>query len=81
MRVNEDMQHLPLSNARHISILVDGAPGRSASGHLSQLEVCQLLYSGGVVIYPEGLNRGLRPVQVILPKLPLSEAESTSEDT
>ena len=32
VRVNEDMQHLPLSNAGHISILVDGAPGRSACG-------------------------------------------------
>ena len=29
VQVNEDMQHLPFSNARHISILVDRAPGRS----------------------------------------------------
>ena len=74
------MQHLPLSDARHISILVDRAPSRSACGHLSQLEVHQLLYSGGVVIYTEGLNGGLEPVQVTLPKLPLLEMESTSED-
>ena len=64
MRVNEDMQHLPLSDARHISILVDGALSRSTCGCLSQLEICQLLYSGRVVIYPEGLNGGLEPVQV-----------------
>ena len=38
--VNEGAQHLPLSNARHISILVDGAPSRSTCGCLSQLEVC-----------------------------------------
>ena len=59
VRVNKDTQHLHLSNARHISVLVDGAPSRSACGCLSQLEVHQLLYSGGVVIYPEGLNGGL----------------------
>ena len=54
VQVNEDVQHLPLSDTGHISILVDGAPSRSTCGHLSQLEVCQLLHSGGVVIYPGG---------------------------
>ena len=72
--------HFPLSDTAHISILVDGAPGRSACGQLSQLEVCQLLYSGGVVIYPGGLNGGLEPVWVTLPELPLWKAESTKED-
>ena len=75
------MQHLPLPNARYISILVDGAPGRSACGWLSQLEVCQLLHLGGVVTYPGALDGGLEPVQVTLPKLPLWEVESTSKDT
>ena len=32
VQVNEDMQHLPLSDAGHISILVDRAPSRSACG-------------------------------------------------
>ena len=81
VRVNKDTQHLPLSDARHISVLVDGASSRSTCGCHSQLEVCQLLYSDGVVIYPEGLNGGLEPVWVTLPKLLLSEVESTSEDT
>ena len=81
VQVNEDTQHLPLSDARHINILVDGTPSRSACGQLSQLEVCQILYLGGVVIYPEGWNGGLEPVQVTLPKLPLWEVESTREDT
>ena len=62
MRANEDMQHLLLSDAGLISILVDGAPGRGTCGHLSQLEVCQLLYSGRLVIYPEGLNGGFKTV-------------------
>ena len=74
------MKHLPLYDTGHISILVDRAPSRSACGQLSQLEVCQLLYLGRVMIYPEGLNGGLKLVQVTLPKLPLWEAESTSED-
>ena len=33
------------------------------------------------MIYLEGLNGGLEPVQVTLPKLPLLEVESTSKDT
>ena len=32
VQVNEDMQHLPLSDVGHINILVDGAPSRSACG-------------------------------------------------
>ena len=32
VQVNEDMQHLPLSDAGHISILVDGAASRSTCG-------------------------------------------------
>ena len=79
--VSEDVQHLPLSDARHISVLVGRTPSRSACGQLSQLGVCQLLHSGRVVIYPGGLNVGLEPVQVTLPKLPLWEMESSSEDT
>ena len=63
------------------SVLVDRAPSRSACGYLSQLEVHQLLHLGGVVIYPGGLNGGLEPVWVTLPKLPLWEMGSTSEDT
>ena len=39
VQVNEDTQHLPLSNTRHISILVAGAPGRSACGWFSKMEV------------------------------------------
>ena len=71
----------PLSDAGHISILVDGAPSRSACGCLSHVEVHQLLHLGSVVIYPGGINGGLEPVQVTLPKLPLWEMGSTSEDT
>ena len=81
VQVSEDLQHIPLSDARHISILVDGAPGRSTCGQLSQLEIHQLLHLGSEVVYPECLNGGLEPVQVPLPKLPIWEVESTSQAT
>ena len=53
VQVNEDAQHLPLSDARHIGILVDRSPSRSACGHLSQLEV-------GVGDIPRGSDWRLR---------------------
>ena len=64
-----------------ISILIDGAPSRSTCGHLSQLEIYQLLQLGCEVVYTEGLNGGLEPVQIPHPKLPIWEAEYTCEDT
>ena len=81
MWVSTDLQHISLFNARHISILVDGTPGRSTCGQPSQLEVCQLLQLGSEVVYPEGLNGGLELVWVTLPKLPIWEAESTGKAT
>ena len=52
----EDSQHVPLSNAGHISVMVDGAPSRSTCRCLSCLEVCKLLQCSSEVVYPEGLN-------------------------
>ena len=65
MWVCKDSQHIPLSDAGHISIMGDGAPSRSTCGHLSQQGVYQLLQVGSEVAYPEGLN------MVPLPKLPI----------
>ena len=70
----------PLSNARHVSVMVDGAPSRSTCECLSQLEVHQL-YVGGEVVYPEGLFGGLEPLWVPLPKLPIWDTESTCKPT
>ena len=50
------MQNLPLSDARHISILVDGVPSRSTCGQLSQLEVHQLLHSRWCGDIPRGFE-------------------------
>ena len=66
VQLNEDAQHVPLSNEGHLSAMVDGAPCRSICRHLHQLEECKLLQCGDQVVYPEGLNRGLEPVQTSL---------------
>ena len=52
----KDSWHVPLSNARHLNIMVDGAPSRNACRCLSHMEVCKLLQFGSEVVYPEGLN-------------------------
>ena len=61
--------------------MVESAPSRSACGHLSQLEVCQLFQVDSTVVYPEGLNGGLDPLWAPLPKLPIWDMESTCEST
>ena len=66
MRLNEDSQHVPLSNEGHLSAMIDGLPSRSTCWHLCQLEVCKLLQHLDQVVYPEGLNRGLELVQASL---------------
>ena len=73
----KDSQHVPLSNAGHLSILVDSAPSRSACRCLSHLEVHKLLQFGNEVVYPEGLNGGLEPLWVPLLKQSIWDAEST----
>ena len=75
----EDSQHVPLSDAGYISIMLDGAPSRSACGCLSHLEVCKLLRCGSEVVYLEGLNWGFKPIWVPLPKQSAWDAESTNE--
>ena len=66
VQLNKDAQHVPLSNEGCLSTMVDGMPCRSVCGHLCQLEVHKLLQCGDWVVYPEGLNGGLEPVQTLL---------------
>ena len=79
--ISKDTRYLPLSDAAHISMLVGGAPGKSAYGYVSQLGVCQLLCSGGTVVYPVGLNGGLKPLRAVFPKIPPWEMGATQEST
>ena len=60
--INEDAQHVPLSNEGQISAMVEGAPCKSVCRHLQQLDIHRLLQYGDQVVYPEGLNGGLEPV-------------------
>ena len=75
----KDSQHVPLSNTGHLSIMVDGAPSRSACRCLNHLEVHELLQFGSKVVYPEGLNGGFKPLWVPLAKQLILDAESTSK--
>ena len=75
----EDSQHVPLSDAEHVSIIVDSAPSRSTCGCLSCLKICKLLQCSREVVYPMGLNGGFEPIQVPLPKQPVWDVESTNE--
>ena len=77
----EDLQHVPISDVGHISIMIDGTIGRSACGCLSHLEVHQLLQFGSKVVYPEGLNGHLKPTWVPFPKPPIWEFKSSGEPT
>ena len=76
MQLNKDSQHIPLSTTGHISTMINGAPSRSACGHLSHLEVYKLLQHGVEVVYLEGLNGSLEPLPVSLPKLPIWDSDS-----
>ena len=64
--LNQNTQHTPLSHEGHLSAMIDGMPSRSMCRLLCQLEVNKLLQYGDQVVYPEGLNRGLGLVQILL---------------
>ena len=79
MQLCEDSQHIPFFDARHISIMVDGAPSKSTWGCLSCLEVHKLLQCGSEVVYPEGLNGGFELIWFPLPKQSVWDVESTNK--
>ena len=59
--------------------MVDGASSRSTCGCLSCLEICKLLQCSREVVYPEGLNRGFKPILVPLPKQSVWDVEPTDK--
>ena len=79
VQLNKDALHVPLSNQAHISAMIDGVLSRSACWHLCQLEVHKLLQCRDQVVYPKGLNRGLEPVLLSLPKLPIWDMATLGE--
>ena len=65
VQLNENAQHIPLFDEGYLSAMSDGMPSKSMCRHLCQLKVCKLLQYCDQVVYPEGLNGGLEPVQTI----------------
>ena len=76
-------QHLPpphtVQSHGDNPVGLDGAPSRNACRYLSHLEVHKLLQFDSKVVYPEGVNGGLGPLQVSLPRQSIWDAESTNK--
>ena len=56
LQLNEDACHVPLPKEVHLGVLSQGGANMTACRRISQLEVCQLLFSGLQVAYLVGLN-------------------------
>ena len=75
MWLNEDTHHAPLPKEGNLGILPEGGTNSIACRRMSQLEVCQLLWSDSQVIYLLGLNGYKIPLITPLPK-PLANGTS-----
>ena len=61
--------HAPLPKDKHLGILPQGKAEKTSCGHISQLDIHQLLSASPQVVYPTGLNRQDEPVITTLPEL------------
>ena len=75
----EGTNHVPLPKDKHLGVLPQGK-AESLCGHISQLEVCQLLSARPQVVYPLGLNRGNQSVTIELPGLLHSGSSVTTDE-
>ena len=64
---NGDTCHVPLPIEGHLSVMVEGSTSSVPYGMICQLEVCQLLSSDFLVVYPEGLSGCHVPVIQLYP--------------
>ena len=80
IRMNNAMDHMPLSSVRHIGVMTSDLPSCNACGHLHQLCMWQLLQCRGQVVCPEGLNGGLEPLMFNIKELPLWNVGESSRD-
>ena len=62
VQLDEDAHHVPLPKEGHLGIIPQRGADVTASGQISQLEVCQLFVSGPHVAYPIGLNGCEEPI-------------------
>ena len=70
--------HTPLPEEGHWGILPQRGAEATPCGHISQLEVCQLLVTSPQVIYPVGLNGQDEPIITSLPELLASGVSLTA---
>ena len=68
VQLNEGTCHAPLPKEGHLGVLPQGGADMTACRRISQLEVCQLLFSGLQVAYLVGLNGCEDPIITSLPK-------------
>ena len=78
IQLHEDANHMPLRKGKHLGVLPQGK-AEDLSGWISQLEICQLLSSGPLVIFPVELNGGDQPYIIKLPE-PLHTGSSVTTD-
>ena len=71
----EGSHHALLPKDKHLGILPQGKAEETSCGQISQLNVCQLLFTGSQVVYPSGLNGHYEPIITTLPE-PLSSGIS-----
>ena len=71
MQHNKGVLHVPLSSKSHISAMINRTLSRSTCRCLCQLQAQKLLQCESHVVYLEGLNRGLEPVPISIPQLPM----------
>ena len=68
LQLNMDTCHAPLPKEGNLGILPQGEGDMTVYRKISQLELCQLLFSGLQVAYPEGLNGHEEPIITSLPE-------------
>ena len=54
--MSDTVLHMPLSDNRHISAMMEGIHSVNTCGQLHQLQVWKLLQHSDSVVFPEGLN-------------------------
>ena len=68
VQLYEGSGHAPLPKGKHLGILPQGKAEKTSCGWISQLDVCQLLFTSPQVVYPSGLNEHDEPVITTLPE-------------
>ena len=77
--MNNTVLHMPLSSEGHLGVLTEGKPQRNLCGLLHQLQAWRLLQCRKWVVWPGGLNAGLKVLVFDFEELPLWNVATTGE--